>query len=90
MAYLARKAQGLPINTIIIIALALIVLIVMVVILTGRVQIFGKSLGQCKGTCVPSGASCGPGAAPVPTPNCKDELPNNPVIADGVCCLPVM
>lgn len=43
-----RKAQGLPLNVIIIAALALIVLIVLIVIFTGRAGIFTRTLASCK------------------------------------------
>ena len=82
------KGQGLSINTIIIIAIALIVLIVLVVILTGRVKIFGKGISTCRGVCVTAGTPCDPTQAGVPTPNCKDET--QPVIEDGVCCIPII
>ena len=47
-----KKAQGLPINVIIIAAIALIVLVVLVAVFTGRFGIFSKSLDECPGNCV--------------------------------------
>jgi hypothetical protein len=74
----------MSINVIIILALALIVLIVLVVVFTGRVQLFGKGLGTCRGSCVQTAAQCT--ASAVPTTNCDDG--HNPVIkGDAVCCI---
>lgn len=42
-----KKAQGISLNVIIIAALALIVLLVVVLIFTGRIQIFGSTLASC-------------------------------------------
>ena len=74
---MARSAQGLSLNAIIIAAIALIVLIVLVVIFSGRVGVFGKSVkgttdtyeNKCElpGTqrqCE-SGQQCGPGGTHV-------------------------
>ena len=50
----SKRAQGMPINVIIIAALALIVLVVLAVIFTGRVKIFSESLQSCaakQGSC---------------------------------------
>ena len=47
-----RKAQGLPITTIIIAALALVVLVVLFAIFTGRLTIFGRGISECPGICV--------------------------------------
>jgi len=52
-----KKAQGLPLNTIIIAALVLIVLVVLTLIFTGRINMFGKGLDYCEGDCVQT-ATC--------------------------------
>ncbi|MBI4141617.1 hypothetical protein HY484_01690 [Candidatus Woesearchaeota archaeon] len=49
-----RKAQGLPITTVILAALGLVVLLILFGILTGKLQWFGKGLVACPGTCVSS------------------------------------
>ena len=56
MSKIKRKAQGMPINVIIIAVLALIVLVVLVAIFTGRVRIFSETLQSCtakQGRCEP-------------------------------------
>ena len=75
----------MSINVIVITAIALIVLIVLVVVLTGRVQIFGKGLGTCRGTCMTSPASC-TGSA-IPTPHCDDGGKTAVIPGDGYCCV---
>lgn len=46
-----KKAQGLPITTIIIAALALVVLVILFAIFTGRISIFGRGVTECPGRC---------------------------------------
>ncbi|MBD3304651.1 hypothetical protein GF343_05935 [Candidatus Woesearchaeota archaeon] len=46
-----KKAQGLPITTIIIAALALVVLVILFAIFTGRIAIFGRGVTECPGRC---------------------------------------
>ena len=55
-----RKAQGMPINTIIIAVIALIVLVVIILIFTGKISVFNQGADKCVGTCEPS-------------PNCPGE-----------------
>ncbi len=45
-----KKAQGLSINTIIIVALALVVLVVILAVFMGRFTIFGWGLSDCEET----------------------------------------
>jgi hypothetical protein len=47
-----KKAQGLPITTIIIAILGLVVLVILFAITTGRLAIFGRATAECPGTCV--------------------------------------
>lgn len=47
-----KKAQGLPITTIIIAALALLVLVILVLVFTGRITMFGRGVSECPGRCV--------------------------------------
>ena len=42
-----KKAQGLPMNVIIIAALALLVLVILTIVFMGRINIFGKETGTC-------------------------------------------
>ncbi len=44
-----KKAQGLPINTIIIAILALLVFVVIFMIFTGKIRVFGGELASCTG-----------------------------------------
>ena len=41
-----KKAQGLPLNVIIIAAIVLIVLVVIVVIFSGKIELFGKGVKE--------------------------------------------
>ena len=80
------KAQGLSINTIIVLALALLVLLVLGFIVSGRFQIFGKGLSKCNGVCAMSESQCPSGTVGVPTTNCKaGDLPE--IKGDGFCCV---
>ena len=45
-----NKGQGLSINTIILVALALVVLIALVAVLTGNLGRFTKTMADCEGT----------------------------------------
>ncbi len=47
-----KKAQGLPINVIIVAAIALIVLVVIVAIFTGRIGLFGQKVASVGKECV--------------------------------------
>ena len=68
------KAQGMPINVIIIAALALIVLFVLATLFTGRTRLFAENLescaskqGECKPKCEP------PGETAIPNAKCSKE-----------------
>ncbi len=54
----SNKAQGLPLNTIIIAILVIIVLVVIVLIFTGKMGFFGKSLDTCEGDCFKLARDC--------------------------------
>jgi len=74
-----KKAQGLPINVIIIIALVLIVLVVLIAIFASRTNIFTSKLSDCStrgGICK---AQCLEGEAQLS--NLCDE--------NQVCCVPI-
>ena len=77
-----KKAQGMPINVLIIAALALIVLLVLAAIFTGRVRIFSENLQSCpakQGDCTP-GTKC---------PSNKVLITNTDCPTDKVCCVQV-
>ena len=46
-----RRAQGLPITTIIIAILGLVVLVILFAITTGRLAVFGRGVSECPGRC---------------------------------------
>lgn len=82
-----KKSQGMPVNVIIIAALALIVLVVLVAIFTGRVRIFSQSLESCaakQGQCYEK--SCPPNMALVTNTNCPEGDPNP---NKKICCVQV-
>ena len=57
-----RKAQGMPLNIVIIAAICLIVLVILVMIFTGRIGIFAGESANCLnngGTCVAITDGCG-------------------------------
>lgn len=47
MPGMSSKAQGMPINIIIIAAISLLVLVILVIIFTGRTGVFTKESGNC-------------------------------------------
>jgi len=47
-----KKAQGLPITTIIIAALGIIVLVIMAAIFSGQIGKFGRAASECPGRCI--------------------------------------
>lgn len=59
-----RKAQGLPITTIIIAILGIAVLVILFAILTGRLTIFSATVAECPGTCVVDSLLGRPGGFP--------------------------
>lgn len=68
------KAQGMPVNVIIIAVLALIVLFVLAALFTGRTRLFAENLescaskqGQCRATI------CETGETTVPNTKCSQE-----------------
>ena len=83
---LARKGQGISINTIIIAAIALLVLVVLSVIFLGRTGIFARESADCSN----KGGQCVVGACPGGTTvyrafACEKTSEG----AFQTCCLPV-
>jgi hypothetical protein len=86
-----KKAQGLPLNTIVMAVLALVVLIVLVLIFRGQVGVFNKGTscdargGKCMNN--ESGEVC-PSERPI-----KIYTQECPVVGDGKgagqCCIPL-
>lgn len=80
-----RKAQGMPINVIIIAALALFVFVVLIIIFTGKIGPLARDLESCaakQGRCDPAG--CWSNEATVPNAKC-DKKDNK----DQICCITV-
>ncbi len=78
---MAKKAQGISMNVIIIAAIALLVLVILSVIFIGRMGGWGEKVGGCAtqgGTCY-DGSTCPTGTTPF-SAKCEDNQ---------VCCLPV-
>ena len=92
-----KKAQGLSMNVIIIAALGLIVLVIMVLIFTGQIGVFSKSV-----SCEARGGEC---LEDIGGNKCPDHLPikiytqNCPLLdkggaqvankKQGQCCIPL-
>jgi hypothetical protein len=85
-----KKAQSISLNTIVIAALALMVLVILIMIFTGRVDIFRKNLtctareGNCRATHYPDG--CPPNTVGIMTDDCTDI---NTGKRPGQCCVPI-
>ena len=82
-----KKAMELPINVIIVAALALVVLLVLFILFTGRVRIFSEGLQSCaakQGQCYEN--QCPPNAALVTNTNCPE---NDPTKNKKLCCVQV-
>lgn len=82
-----KKGQGMPVNVIIIAAIALIVLFILVTLFTGRTKIFAENLESCaskQGIC--KDKPCDKGEATVPNTKCSQEE-----IKAGkkICCVQV-
>ena len=83
-----RKSQGMPVNVIIIAALALIVLVVITLIFTGRVRIFSSALESCsakQGHCVEK-ITCGDNEARI-IAECPEK--GDPTSKGKTCCVQV-
>ena len=80
-----KKAQGMPINVIIIAVLALIVLVIMGVLFAKRTSIFAGALDSCsakQGHCQPS---CGEGSSKI-IANCPEKGDDS---KNTVCCITI-
>lgn len=87
-----RKAQSLPMNTIVIAAIALLVLVILALIFTGRINVFSRGVAECSsqgGKCFSD--SCGtetalnsPSEYPPASVACAKANENKPY-----CCLPI-
>ena len=89
-----RKAQGMPLNIIIIAVMCLLVLIVVIFIFAGKSTLFKKGVESCEsksGICVAKDATCnGPVIGYVPDVSCdndKSNPPNQGAFDGEKCCL---
>ena len=81
----SKKCQGLPINMIIIAAIALVVLVVTVTILTRQTSTATKNLESCD----VKGGKCAKDLTAnnnVKNPSCSDNVYNIPVIVNDPAC----
>jgi hypothetical protein len=79
---MAKKAQGISMNVIIIAAIALLVLVILSVVFIGRMGTFSGETAGCAskgGTCYEGG--CPQGTTPFSSGTCAEE--------GEACCLPV-
>ncbi len=49
-----KKAQGLPISTIILAILGVTILVILFAMVTGKLGVFGRSIAECPGRCADS------------------------------------
>ena len=86
-----HKSQGMPVNVIIIAALALIVLVVLAAIFTGKLRIFSTTLESCaakQGEC-DVGPLCPTNKAMVTGTNCPETAQDKQSPKKGICCVTV-
>ncbi|MBS3127909.1 hypothetical protein J4410_02095 [Candidatus Woesearchaeota archaeon] len=80
-----KKAQGLPLNVIVIAAIVLVVMVVIIAIFLGRAGQTGREIAKCEnqgGQCMP-GTRCNEAAGFVRIPEqCADDSTGEP----QVCC----
>lgn len=86
------RAQAISLNVIIVAVIGMLVLVVLAAIFAGRMGIFVREVGVCKGTCVDTEADCrafGPdariGAGDCPGPDGKLRTED-----DQLCCIAVL
>ncbi len=80
-----KKAQGLPITTVILATLGLLVLLVLFAIVTGRLAWFGLGVQTCPGTCV-SADLCSSDAGYVLYGDFLDPSTKQKCASSTVCC----
>jgi len=82
MIFQSRKSQGMPINVIIIAALALMVLVILAFFFSGKIGSISGEIDSCEakqGKCQPN--VCGPNQAQI-TGKCKNKDNKD----EGYCC----
>jgi len=95
-----KRAQGLPITTVILAILGIVVLVILFAIMTGRLTIFAGAANECPGVCVVSNEGGLVGVEPRIPAACEKDIekqlfgnfisqqrgPDNKPIPCGVCC----
>ena len=89
-----KKAQGLPLNVIVMAVLALVVLIVLVLIFRGQVGVFnqGTSCDARGGNCLTTfseATKCSGEYIQIYTQECIQVGGSNPGKKPGQCCIPL-
>ena len=87
-----KKAQGMPINVIIVATLALIVLVVLTVMFTGRTKIFAETLQSCaakQGQCEAGPLCSGNNKVVIANTNCP-ETEQDKKEKRNICCVQVL
>jgi hypothetical protein len=78
-----NRAQGLPLNVIIIIVILLVTAVILIAIVSGKVGMFRKAT-DCPGDCKPEGSSCD---AQGQTKSFVKCTPSGGSEANGICCV---
>ena len=78
-----KRAQGLPLNTIILAILAIVVLVALILIFSGQINYFYTNSRACPGTCSET-LSCDNGVG-YPSDYCKKQL-NKKEGENAYCC----
>ena len=86
------KAQGMPINVIVVAALALIVLVILAVMFAGRTKIFAETLQSCaakQGQCE-EGPLCKNNKVLITNTNCPETEQDKKEPKKTICCVQVL
>jgi len=86
------KKGDLSLNLIIVAAILMVVFFVLILIFSGRMGIFTKSVDKCQGTCVKTTEECSGTYQKVVEGKCDldgDSKFDEGMAVDGVCCIAV-
>ena len=76
-----KKAQGLPVSTVILAAIGLVVLVLLFALVTGRLGILGRGLSECQGACIGQYVGNIPELNIACDPQLSKELPGQYILA---------
>ncbi|MFT4309947.1 MAG: hypothetical protein ACMXYL_05685 [Candidatus Woesearchaeota archaeon] len=87
-----KKAQGLPLNTIIIAIIVIVVLVVIILIFTGQIVIFDDTVGATRNVCEENFGICVPneGSEPCQARGLSPSDHDCPEVVTGqprICCV---